>query len=96
MEALIALLVVYLVVVLVILPIWALVKILGHDGDVEVLQGRMRSQDDEIRKLNVALRDLSAVVLSRSAPQAGAADQKHENLPPTFSRGMMDALFSAP
>jgi uncharacterized membrane protein len=73
MEALIALLVVYLVVVLVILPIWALVKILGHDGDVEVLQGRMRSQDDEIRKLNVALRDLSAVVLSRSAPQAGAA-----------------------
>ena len=57
MEALLTLLIIYLVAVLVILPIWVIVKILGHDGDLELLQSRLRSQEDELQKLRATIRD---------------------------------------
>ena len=42
MQPLIVLLVIYLVAVLVVLPIWVIVKVLRHDGDLELLQSRLR------------------------------------------------------
>jgi uncharacterized membrane protein len=73
MNALLVLLAVYLIAVLVVLPIWVIIKILRHDGDLDVLQSRLRSQEDEIRALHVTVRDLSAVVLSKLGTQAAAS-----------------------
>jgi uncharacterized membrane protein len=72
MEPLIVLLVIYLIAVLVILPIWAVVKIRGHDGDVEMLQGRIRLQEDELRGLRALLHNIPAVSLARPPEQPPA------------------------
>jgi uncharacterized membrane protein len=74
MEPLIVLVVIYLIAVLVILPIWAVVKIRGHDTDYDALQGRLRNQEDELRELRLLLRSIPAASLSRAveAPPAPA------------------------
>jgi uncharacterized membrane protein len=75
MQALLALLVLYLIAVLVVVPIWLVVKILRQSDDLGILRERLRLQEDELRKLNVTLRDLSAVVLARIGSLAGARSQ---------------------
>ena len=70
MEPLIVLLAIYLLVVLVILPIWCIVKILAHNDDIDLLQNRLRGQEEEIRSLLAALGSLQAVSLTRKGPKA--------------------------
>jgi uncharacterized membrane protein len=82
MEALLTLLIVYLVAVLVILPIWVIVKVLGHDRGLELLQSRLRSQEDELQKLRATIRDLSAVVLAKIGAQAAAPAPDVAPVPP--------------
>jgi uncharacterized membrane protein len=65
MEFLLVLLGIYLVAVLVILPIWVVIKILGHEGDIDVLQSRIRAQDDEIRELRATPPSVQAATQPR-------------------------------
>jgi len=55
MQPLLVLLALYLIAVLLVLPIWAVIKILGHDGDFASLQLRLREQEDELKKLRMAI-----------------------------------------
>src|SRR5262245_5238924 len=65
MEGLIVLLVLYLIVVLLVGPIWSFIKIKSHDGLVEKLLQRVRQLEAEISSL-------------RKAPPATAAPQPVE------------------
>ena len=65
MQSPLVLLAFFLVAVLVVLPIWFIVKILRHDGDIDALQGRVRSQEDDLRDLRSTLRGIPALSLSR-------------------------------
>jgi uncharacterized membrane protein len=64
MQPLLVLLVLFLIAVLVVLPIWAIVKISRHDGEFDALHRRLRSQEDELRELRATL---SAASVSRTA-----------------------------
>jgi uncharacterized membrane protein len=75
MEALIALLVLYLFVVLVILPIWTFVNVRRHSEEFEVLQLRLRSLDDEVRNLRAALANLPLIRTKPEAPSTVPAPQ---------------------
>jgi uncharacterized membrane protein len=73
MQLPLVLLVLFLVVVLVVLPIWVIVKIFGHDREFDALQKRLHAQDGELRDLRAALHDkpVAAVVkTSGTAPSA--------------------------
>jgi uncharacterized membrane protein len=96
MSAPLVLLAIYLVAALVILPIWVIVKILRNDGDLEVLQSRLRSQDDEIRSLNVKLRDLSALVISRLGARAAESTAAAAHSPPEPAPAAMTETVEAP
>ena len=63
MQPLLVLLVIYLVTVLVVLPIWVIVKILGHDRDSEVLNTRIRSLENELREFREIVRSIPAASL---------------------------------
>jgi uncharacterized membrane protein len=63
MQLLYVLVVIYLIVVLVFLPAWVIVKILRHDRDAEVLDNRIRCQEDELRELRATLRGIPATSL---------------------------------
>jgi len=58
MEALIALLVLFLIVVLIVLPIWSFVKISGLGEDNERLKSKFGILEDEVDRLRTALRSL--------------------------------------
>jgi len=73
MQPLIALLAIYLIAVLVIIPIWAIVKIVQHGGDIGLLADRFRSLENELRELRSILRALPAQSLARPQPDPVAA-----------------------
>lgn len=52
MDALLVLLLLYLALVLLVIPIWAIVKIRRHDAENEYLQLRLEDLEREIRRLN--------------------------------------------
>src|ERR1700685_2449520 len=54
----------FLIAVFVGLPIWMIVKILGHARDIEVLEIRLRTQENEMRDLRAMLSNLPATSLS--------------------------------
>ena len=56
MEAFIALLVIYLVVVLLIFPIWMIIRIRGHSAEQETLSQRLNYIDAELDELRAKLR----------------------------------------
>lgn len=56
MEAFIALLVIYLVVVLLILPVWMIIRIRGHSAEQETLNQRLTYIDAELDELRTKLR----------------------------------------
>jgi uncharacterized membrane protein len=82
MEGLLLTLGICLFTVLVVLPIWLIVKVKGHDSDLQVLQDRNRYLEDELRKLNVTLSDMSDVVLARMRASA-PAPMPAESPPPS-------------
>jgi len=73
MQSLLVLLAIYLVAALVVLPIWVVIKILRHDADFDALQGRLRSQEDDLRDLRSTLRSIPAMSLSRPPDHPPAA-----------------------
>lgn len=54
MEALIVLLILYLVVVLLILPVWMIIRIRGHTDELDHLRHRLEHLDNELVKLRAA------------------------------------------
>ena len=72
MEALIALLVIYLVVVLLILPIWTILRIRGHADERDLLRSRLDSIEDEVRSLRAKLRE-GTVATSSAIPAKAEA-----------------------
>lgn len=68
MYPLIILLAIYLIAVLVVLPIWLVVKVLAHHDDIDLLQSRLRLLDDELTQLRSLLRSIPASSLAQAAP----------------------------
>jgi uncharacterized membrane protein len=66
MQPLIVLLVLFLIGVLVVLPIWVIVKIIGHGGEFDALQKRLRTLEEELRDLRATLRNLQAAPPSKT------------------------------
>jgi len=72
MQPFVVLLILFLIGVLVVLPIWAIVKILGHDGDVDVLQRRLSSQEGELAALRSALQSMRSPSVSKAVERPSA------------------------
>jgi hypothetical protein len=72
MEALIALLVLFLFVVLVVLPIWTFIKIGGQRDDHDRLAQRFGYLEEEVKSLRTALRNLPAAPPAKPEPTAAA------------------------
>ena len=73
MEALIALLILYLVVVLLILPIWMIIRIRGQAGELDSLRRRLDCLEEDLRKAHAKLREgAAAAVPVAPAPIAPA------------------------
>jgi uncharacterized membrane protein len=70
MQPLIVLLVFFLIGVLVVLPIWVIAKIIGHDGEFDALQNRLRTLEEEVRGLRATLRNLQAAPPSKTPEKA--------------------------
>jgi len=70
MQPLIVLLVLFLIGVLVVLPIWVIAKIIGHDGEFDALQNRLRTLEEEVRGLRATLRNLQAAPPSKTPEKA--------------------------
>jgi uncharacterized membrane protein len=77
MEALIALLILYLAIVLLILPVWMIIRIRAHADEQEAMRSRLDYIDEEMRKLHAKLRE-GAVAVAPVVPAKPA-------LPPTPS-----------
>lgn len=75
MEAFIALLVIYLVVVLLIFPIWMIIRIRGHSAEQETLSQRLNYIDAELDELRAKLRAgaVTAPAPTPAKPDAPAA-----------------------
>jgi uncharacterized membrane protein len=73
MEGLLALLGLYLVAVLVVLPIVAVVKMVDHEKKLEGLRMRIRSLEEEAKRLSASLRDVSEAMLSKFRAPAPSA-----------------------
>src|SRR5271165_2935666 len=72
MQPVLVLLVLFLIAVLVVLPIWVIARIRGHDGEFEALQRRIRSQEEELRELRLALRSIPATSVFKTAEKSPA------------------------
>jgi hypothetical protein len=68
MQALIVLLVLYLIVVLLILPIWTFIKIGGQRDDHDELKRQLGYLEDEVKNLRAALRNLPATPAKTETP----------------------------
>lgn len=68
MESLLVLLGLYLLVVLLILPIWTIVKINGHSSELDELRHRLREAEGEINTLRQKLREPAPVAKPLNAP----------------------------
>ena len=73
MEALLALLVIYLVVVLLILPIWTIIRIRSHADERDFLSSRLDSIEEELRSLRAKLREGTVATPSAIPSKAEAA-----------------------
>ena len=72
MAALIVVLVLYLVAVLLILPLWNIVKINGHDEELAALRERLKAQADELRELKSLLSKIPVEKLGRATEVASS------------------------
>ena len=70
MQALIVLLVLYLIVVLLILPIWTFLKIGDQRDQHDALQRRLDHLEAEVEKLRAALKNLPAAPARTETPPA--------------------------
>ncbi len=68
MESLLVLLGLYLLVVLLILPIWTIVKINGHSRKMDELRHRLREAEGEMNALRQKLREAAPAAKSLDAP----------------------------
>ena len=57
MESLLILLLLYLAATLIVLPIWTIMKVRGHDAEVEALRQRLAYLDAELKELHAKLRE---------------------------------------
>ncbi|HET7536700.1 MAG TPA: hypothetical protein VFJ90_09615, partial [Candidatus Didemnitutus sp.] len=73
MEGLLVLLVLYLVVVLLVLPIWTFIKIRGHDDLVEQLRRRVLLLEEETKTLRQSLRNVTATPAAAKPDESAAA-----------------------
>ncbi|HKB56440.1 MAG TPA: DUF2339 domain-containing protein, partial [Lacunisphaera sp.] len=65
MEALLVLLALYLFLVLVVLPIWTIVKVRGHNDELEMLHQRLRQVETELASLQTKVREGIAPTLAK-------------------------------
>ena len=87
MEVLLVLLALYLVVALVVLPIWSFLKIREHGRDQEQLWRRQQQAEQELNLLRLTLNNLSTAkpqtpVAPAAAPTAAAVSAKPAGAPP--------------
>lgn len=75
MEALIALLALYLLAVLVVLPIWTLIRIIGQREDHDALRRQLAKLADEIKSLRAAPSNPPAAAARPETPAADAPEE---------------------
>lgn len=85
MESLLILLLLYLAVALIIFPIWAIVKIRGHDAETDSLRQRLAYLDAELRELHAKLRQGAGVPPSKPAETAATTRPAAVISPPAIT-----------
>src|SRR5687767_2265224 len=81
MESLLILLLLYLAATLIILPIWTIMKIRGHDAEVDSLQQRLAYLDAELKELRSKPRT-PAPEPAKATEAASVASQPAAAAPP--------------
>jgi uncharacterized membrane protein len=84
MEALLVLLALYLFLALVVLPIWAIVKVRRHNNELEMLHQRLRQVETELASLQTRVREGIAPTLAKpETPRATTPAKPAAVTPPS-------------